>query len=302
MKQKILLLALPLAFLGTLCWLGREATSQTSDPVLIGAGDIADGFNLTLANALATAALLDANPTATVFADGDLAYNNGNDTDFTKSYDPTWGRARNRTIPVIGNHEYSSLNGAGYFNYFGTAAGDPTKGYYSLDLGAWHVVVVNSNCSNVGGCGVGSPQEVWLKNDLTSHTQTCTLALWHHPLYTSVSSGQGVTPDTEMQPIFQDLYTLGVDLVVNGHAHNYERFAPQDANGNPDAAHGVVEIVAGMGGESHMTFGTAVANSLVRNATAYGVLKLTLHASSYDWQFLPIAGQTFTDSGTQACH
>jgi hypothetical protein len=206
---------------------------------------------------------------------------------------------------VIGNHEYNSLNAAGLFNYFGPAAGDPTKGYYSQNLGAWHVIVLNSNCSSVGGCSSGSPQEQWLVNDLNAHPNSqypCTVALWHHPYYTSVASGQGVTPDAEMQPIWQDLYTHQADLIVNGHAHNYERFAPQDANGSLDTAAGIVEIISGTGGTNHMTFGTTAANSLVQNATAFGVLKLTLHASSYDFQFIPIAGQSFTDSGTQACH
>jgi hypothetical protein len=301
--KKLLYLGVLLAIAGAIVWPGGSSTPQSSDPVLIGAGDIADGFNLNLASSMATAALLDANPGATVFAAGDLAYDNGSDGDFAKSYDPTWGRARARTIPVIGNHEYNTLNAAGFFSYFGPAAGDPTKGYYSLNVGAWHIVVINSNCSKVGGCNVGSPQDAWLRNDLASHTQICTLALWHAPYYTSVASGQGVTADAEMQPIWQDLYNASADLVVNGHAHNYERFAPQDANGNLDTAKGLVEIIAGTGGESHMTFGKALsANSVAQNSTAYGVLKLTLHASSYDWQFIPQAGQTFNDSGTQTCH
>ncbi len=299
--KRVLFVGMLLALVGGLSWPTRRVTSQTSDPVLIGAGDIADGWNLNLANSMATAALLDANPSATVFADGDLAYNNGRDQDFTKSYDPTWGRARARTIPVLGNHEYSTLNAAGYFSYFGPAAGDPTKGYYSMDLGSWHIVVLDSECTKVpGGCGAGSPQEVWLKNDLASHTQTCTLALWHEPYYTSSSV---IVPNTSMQPIWQDLRNYNADLVVNGHAHNYERFAPQDANANLDTARGIIEIVAGTGGDSHFAFNSTIApNSLVRNSTTYGVIQLTLHASSFDFQFVPQAGQTFTDSGTQACH
>lgn len=299
--KRVLFVWMLLALVGALSWPTRRVTSQTSDPVLIGAGDIADGWNLNLANSMATAALLDANPSATVFADGDLAYNNGRDQDFTKSYDPTWGRARARTIPVLGNHEYSTLNAAGYFSYFGPAAGDPTKGYYSMNLGSWHIVVLNSECTNVsGGCGAGSPQEVWLKNDLASHTQTCSLALWHEPYYTSSSV---IVPNTSMQPIWQDLRNYNADLVVNGHAHNYERFAPQDANASLDTARGITEIVAGTGGDSHFAFNSTIApNSLVRNSTTYGVLQLTLHASSFDFQFVPQAGQTFTDSGTQACH
>jgi len=310
--KKILVLVLPLAVVGAVCWPSGRLTAQSADPVLIGAGDVADGLNLNLSGAMATAALIDAYPNATVFADGDMPHNNGTEGDFARAYEPTWGRFKNRTIPAIGNHEYYALNGTAYFNYFGAAAGDATKGYYSLNLGAWHIIVINSGdmCYPVA-CSAGSPQELWLKNDLATNTQPCTLALWHEPLYTSVASGQGVSPNTGMQAMWQDLYNANltpnaakakVDLVVNGHIHNYERFAPQDANGNLDTANGIVEIVAGTGGASHFTFGTAAANSLVRNSTAFGVLKLTLHSSSYDWQFIPVAGQTFTDSGTQACH
>ncbi len=299
--KKILLLAAGLTLIGTSLWFGRNAPSQTTDPVLIGAGDIADGFNLNLTGSLATAALLTQYPSATVYADGDLAYNNGSDDDFTQSYDPTWGRARSRTIPVVGNHEYNTLNAAGFFSYFGPAAGDPTKGYYSLNLGTWHIIVLNSECSSVaGGCGSGSPQETWLKNDLASDTSLCTLALWHEPYYTSSSV---ISPAASMQTIWQDLYNSNADLVVNGHAHSYERFAPQDANGNLDTQRGIVEIVAGTGGEALFGFNsTLAANSLVQNATTFGILVLTLHSSSFDFQFVPQAGQTFTDSGTQACH
>lgn len=299
--KKILLLAAGLAMMGTPLWLERNAPSQSTDPVLIGAGDIADGFNLNLANSLATATLLDQYPSATVYADGDLAYNNGSDDDFTQSYDPTWGRARARTIPVVGNHEYNTLNAAGFFSYFGLAAGDPTKGYYSLNLGTWHIIVLNSECGSIaGGCSSGSPEETWLKNDLAADTSLCTLALWHEPYYTSSSV---ISPATAMQPIWQDLYNANVELVVNGHAHSYERFAPQDANGNLDTARGIVEIVAGTGGEALFGFNSSLAaNSLVQNASTFGILVLTLHSSSFDFQFVPQAGQVFTDSGTQACH
>jgi len=299
--KKLLLPAFLLAVIGVLCWPDGKSKSQTTDVVLIGAGDIADGFGFSLSGAFATAALLDASPTAIVFANGDHAYGHATDNDFARSYDPTWGRAKLRTIPVIGRHDYDSLNAVGYFNYFGPAAGDPTKGYYSIDLGAWHIVSLNSLCVYVsGGCGVGSPEETWLANDLASHTQACTLALFHEPLYTSSSQ---ITPNTAVQPLWQDLYNHNVDLIVNGHAHNYERFAPQDANGNLDTARGIIEIVAGTGGESHYSFNSTLApNSLVRNGDTFGVLQLTLHQSSFDWKFIPVAGMTFTDSGTQACH
>ncbi len=284
---------------GALLWPGSESTAQTTDVVLIGAGDIADGFSFNLSNAFATAALLDAYPTATVFANGDLAYENGSDGDFAKTYNATWGRAKGRTIPVVGNHEYDILLGAGYYSYWGPTAGNFGSGYYSLDLGAWHVVVLNSNCSMVG-CGAGGAQETWLRNDLATHTQACTLALWHEPLYTSSTV---VIRNTAVQPLLQDLYNANADLIVNGHAHNYERFAPQDASGNLDLAKGIIEIIAGTGGDSLFPFSAAKApNSVAGNDSTFGVLKLTLHPTSFDWQFIPIAGQTFTDSGTQACH
>ena len=284
---------------GVVCWPGSESTAQTTDVVLIGAGDIADGFSFNLSNAFATAALLDAYPTATVFANGDLAYENGSDGDFAKTYNATWGRAKARTIPVVGNHEYDILFAAGYYSYWGPTAGNFGSGYYSLNLGAWHIVVLNSNCSMVG-CGAGGAQETWLRNDLATHTQACTLALWHEPFYTSSTV---ITRNTAVQPLLQDLYNANADLIVNGHAHNYERFAPQDASGNLDLVKGIIEIIAGTGGDSLFPFSAAKApNSVIGNDSNFGVLKLTLHPTSFYWQFIPIAGQTFTDSGTQACH
>ena len=284
---------------GALLWPGSQSTAQTTDVVLIGAGDIADGFSFNLSNAFATAALLDAYPTATVFANGDLAYENGSDGDFAKTYNATWGRAKARTIPVVGNHEYDILFGAGYYSYWGPTGGNPGAGYYSLNLGAWHVVVLNSNCSMVG-CGAGGAQETWLRNDLATHTQACTLALWHEPLYTSSTV---VIRNTAVQPLLQDLYNANADLIVNSHAHNYERFAPQDASGNLDLAKGIIEIIAGTGGDSLFPFSAAKApNSVIGNDSTFGVLKLTLQPTSFYWQFIPIAGQTFTDSGTRACH
>ena len=300
MKNKIVLVALLVAASTIVFWPQGKTESQTTDVTLVGAGNVADGYDLNLSGAMATAALLDAIP-GTVFVLGDYAYDNSRDQEFERAFDPAWGRFRSRMIPVVGNHEYYTFDAGSYFNYFGPAAGDPTKGYYSLDLGAWHIIVLNSECDRIsGGCAVGSPEEVWLKNDLAAHTQPCTLAMWHEPYYTSSST---VSPATYMQPIWQDLYDANADLILNAHAHNYERFAPQDPNGNLDAGRGIIEIVSGTGGISHFAFNaTPAANSLVRNNTAFGVVKLTLHSTSFDWQFVPIAGQTFTDSGTQTCH
>ncbi len=298
--KRLLGIATILLFAGVVFfWLDKPTESQSTDPVLIGAGDIADAYDYQLMNATATASLITAYPTATVFANGDLTHANGSDADFLTAYNATWGPFRARTIPVLGNHEYFSLRGLSFFNYWGNTVGDPSKGYYSLNLGTWHIIVLNANCSWVP-CGNGSPQEKWLTSDLAANTSTCTLALWHQPLYTSSSS---VSPTPAVQTFWTDLYNANADLIVNGHAHNYERFAPQDAKGNLDTTRGIVEIVAGTGGASHFAFNTTpAANSLVRNSTAYGVLKLTLHPTSYDWQFIPVAGQSFTDSGTQVCH
>ncbi|TAK62486.1 MAG: hypothetical protein EPO22_07485 [Dehalococcoidia bacterium] len=272
-----------------------SAAVAAGDPVVLAAGDIATCGG---SGDEATANLLDANAGATVIALGDNAYPNGASTDYSSCYDPTWGRSYSRTRPSAGNHEYLTTGAAGYFGYFGSAAGDPAKGYYSYDLGAWHVVVINSNCSQVGGCGAGSPQETWLRADLAAHPAACTLAYWHHPRF---SSGSTHGDNTSVQPIWQALQDYDADVVLNGHEHNYERFAPQTATGIADPA-GIVEFVVGTGGGGHYPFGTPEANSLVRNGDTFGVLQLTLHAASYDWQFVHVAGATFTDSGSANCN
>ncbi|WP_367325806.1 DNRLRE domain-containing protein [Streptomyces sp. HUAS ZL42] len=266
----------------------------SGDPVLVGAGDIA---NCGVGGDEATANLLDG-ITGTVMAIGDTAYPDGTASDFTNCYDPSWGRFKARTKPATGNHEYHTTGASGYFNYFGASAGDPTKGYYSFDLGNWHVVALNSNCSIVS-CAAGSAQEQWLRSDLAASTKQCTVAYWHHPRYTSGSSHG---PNTSVKPLYQALYDNNAEVIVTGHNHNYERFAPMDANGATDSTRGIRQFVAGMGGTGLGGFGTIQPNSEVRNSSTWGVLKLTLHAGSYDWQFVPEAGKTFTDSGTNTCH
>lgn len=262
------------------------------DPVLVGAGDIAacdsDGDEK-------TAVLLDGIP-GTVFTLGDNAYPNGSREQFAKCYEPTWGRHRARTRPVPGNHDYQTRGASGYFDYFGAAAGDREKGYYSYDLGRWHVVVINSNCRQIGGCHTGSPQENWLRADLTSHPGPCTVAMWHHPRFSSAEHGN----DPSMRDIWKTLQDKGADLVLAGHDHDYERFGPQDADGNADEK-GIRSIVAGTGGRSFYSFRRIQPNSIVRHTETPGVLKLTLHADSYDWQFIPVGGSTFTDAGTAKC-
>ncbi len=269
--------------------LGREA-----DPVLVAAGDIARCGS---PGAEATAKLLDSMP-GTLITLGDNAYESGTATEFVNCYGPTWGRYKARTHPAAGNHEYATKGASGYFAYFGAAAGDPTKGYYSYDLGTWHIVVINSNCSEIQGCQAGSPQERWLRTDLSRHPTRCMLAYWHHPRFSSGQHGN----DNEMQPIWQALYDAAVDVVLNGHDHDYERFARQTPTGRADPLQGIREFVVGTGGKEHYPFGPPIANSQVRDDKTFGVLKLTLHPTSYDWAFIPVAGKTFTDSGHTACH
>jgi acid phosphatase type 7 len=264
--------------------------------VLVGAGDIASCDDLH--GAEATAKLIDNIP-GTVFAAGDLAYPDGSDEQFAKCYGPTWGRFKDRTRPAPGNHEYHSDGASGYVRYFGAAAGDPKKGYYSYELGAWHIVVLNSECADVGGCRAGSPQEKWLHDDLSAHPAKCTLAYWHKPLFSSGQHGD----DWEVKPLWDDLYAANAEIVINGHDHDYERFAPQDPSGKPDAQRGIREFVVGTGGKnSHRDLAITRPNSEIRQGDTFGVLKLTLHSTSYQWQFVPEAGKTFSDSGSGVCH
>jgi hypothetical protein len=266
---------------------GAIALQFAADPVLVGAGDIAD---CTTTTDTATAALLDVID-GTVFTAGDNAYEFGSTADFANCYEPTWGRHKWRTRPSPGNHDYISL-AVPYFAYFGAHAGPAGRGYYSYDLGAWHVVSLNSNVPVFAG----SPQEQWLRADLAANRTQCTLAYWHHPLFSSGLHGN----QTYMRPIWQALYDFGADVVIAGHDHNYEQFSRQNADGMLDA-NGIKEFVVGTGGASLRSFAVIQPNSAVRNSGTHGVLKLTLHPTSYDWQFVPIAGQTFTDDGSRPC-
>jgi acid phosphatase type 7 len=267
-----------------------------SDQVFVGAGDIASCAS---SGDEATANLLDGIP-GTVYTLGDNVYDTGTDAEFANCYNPSWGRHKARTKPSVGNHEYQTAGASGYYNYFGAAAGDPSKGYYSYDLGAaWHIIALNSMCENVGGCGEGSPMVTWLKEDLAANPSSCTLAYWHHPVF---SSGSAHGNDPKMIPSWDALYAAGAEVVLSEHDHDYERFAPQTSSGVADLERGIREFVVGTGGRSLRAFGTIRANSEVQNSDTYGVLKLTLHSSSYDWQFVPEAGKTFSDSGSGSCH
>ncbi|MFL6196753.1 MAG: metallophosphoesterase family protein, partial [Thermoanaerobaculia bacterium] len=211
---------------------------------------------------------------------------------------PTWGRLGSLLRPSPGNHEYETPGAQGYYDYFGAAAGDPAKGWYSFELGAWHIVSLNSNCAAIGGCGPGSPQVQWLERDLADHPRACTLAYWHHPRFTSGPHAD----DPAYDAIWRTLYRAGAELVLNGHDHDYERFAPQDPSGRADAGYGVREFVVGTGGRETRPFVTVRPNSEARNDRDLGVLKLRLRTDGYDWEFLPAAGGAFTDAGSGACH
>ena len=264
--------------------------------ILVGAGDIAVCGS---SGDEATSNLL-VDISGTVFTLGDNAYSNGSATDYTNCYDPSWGRVKSRTRPTPGNHEYQTANASGYFGYFGSAAGDPARGYYSYDLGAWHIIVLNSNssCTTIS-CAAGSAQEQWLRADLAANTKACTLAYWHHPRF---SSGATHGNNTAVAPFWNALYEYGAEIVLNGHEHVYERFAPQTPNATPDAATGIRQFTVGTGGAGLYSFSSSIQpNSEVRNNTSLGVLKLTLRSGGYDWQFIPATG-TFTDSGTGSCH
>jgi len=275
---------------------GKTPAVPSDAPVLVGAGDIADCREL--AGAEATAKLLEQIP-GTVMAVGDLAYPDGTKENF-ECYDKTWGRVKSRTRPAPGNHEFHSAGAAYYFSYFGPAAGDPATGYYSYDLGTWHIIVLNSECTAVGGCNTGSVQEKWLRADLAAHPgAACKLAYFHKPLF---SSGGAHGDDLEIKPLWQALYDANADVVVNGHDHDYERFGPQTPDAAADYKRGIREFVVGTGGKNHRPFGEPHPNSEIRNSDSFGVLKLTLGPSGYEWQFVPEAGSAFIDSGSGNCH
>lgn len=263
-------------------------------PVLLAAGDIA---GCSIEKDAETALLLD-NLSGTIAALGDQVYEDGTAQEYNNCYASTWGRHKARTRPTPGNHDYHSAGAAPYYAYFGAAAGDPSKGYYSYNLGAWHIVVLNSNCDDIGGCTRSSAQGQWLVADLAANPATCTLAYWHHPRF---NSGALHGNDSVSQDFWQILYEYGADVILNAHEHLYERFAPQQPNTTADATRGIRQFTVGTGGGALSTFGTIRPNSEVRNNTAFGILKLTLYPTRYDWQFVPIAGQTFADAGSAPC-
>jgi hypothetical protein len=263
-----------------------------ADPVLVGAGDIA-GCDWTADSR--TAALLDGID-GRVFAAGDLAYPRGTARQFKDCYGPTWGRVLDRTSPAVGNHEYGTAGARGYFDYFGDRAGAPGRGWYAFDLGTWRVYVLNSNCDQVD-CGRTSKQGRWLRADLVANPRACVAAIWHHPLFSSGEHGD----NRMVRPLWKALAEAGADVALAGHDHDYERFAPQTTRGRPLATK-IREFVVGTGGAPLRSFERRAPNSVARNATAHGVLALTLRPSGYDWRFVPVAGESWHDEGSADCH
>ena len=278
-----------------------QTVSETAHPTVIAAGDIS---LCQTDDDEQTASLIDSLP-GTVLPLGDLAYQDGSKEDFENCYAPTWGRFKDRSRPALGNHEYVQKGAAPYFDYWGEAAGDRTKGYYSFNLGSWHLIALNSNCSDAGGCSRGSPMEQWLREDLAAHPSRCILAYWHHPRFFTPSrqptTSRLEAVDKKMQAFWVALYEAGADVVLNGHRHIYERFARQNPNAEADA-NGIREFVVGTGGGLHDRFeGPVAVNSEVRHVGTHGVLHLTLRPDGFDWRFVPVAGKTFTDSGSDTC-
>jgi hypothetical protein len=286
----------------------HPAPAPATGPVVVAAGDIAcdpldprfrdGGGTAQGCHMRATGELLGDRRPGAVLALGDLQYGARGLADYRASYAPAWGQARAVTRPVPGDEDYDNADAAGYFGYFGAAAGRPRQGWYSFDLGGWHLVALNSNCHRVGGCAAGSPQERWLRADLAAHRTRCTLAFWHHPRFGSNDAGV----DASLLAFWRDLYAAGAELVLNGHNHFYERFAPQDPAGRPDRSRGIREFIVGTGGQQHHPISAPAPNSQRRDHTSFGVLQLTLRPGGYDWEFVPETGGAFSDSGSGTCH
>ena len=288
-----------------------RTAAASADPVIAAAGDIAcapddldyngGAGTATRCRQRATSDLLVGAGLAAVLPLGDIQYPISSLARIKAVYDPTWGRVKSITRPVLGNHEGGWMSYFSYFNGRGAAdgpAGPTGKGYYSFDIGSWHLVALNSNCSVVA-CAAGSIQERWLRADLAAHPTSCTLAYWHNPRYSSGHEGS----NSLMQPLWAALDDAGAEIVLSGNSHNYERFAPLDPNGAVDRGNGIRQFVVGTGG-AFFTAGitTLIPGGEVAQNHTFGVLMLTLRPSSYDWQFVPIAGSSFSDSGTDQCH
>jgi acid phosphatase type 7 len=278
---------------------GTGGDEGTETPILLAAGDIAECDHQ---GDEATAKILERNPDATIAALGDLAYQDGTPGEFKRCYGPSWGKFEDRTKPATGNHDHATKNAQGYWDFFGSRGGPYDRYYYSYDLGAWHMVVLNSDCWRVDGCDIDDPQAEWLRADLRKHPTRCTLAYWHRPPF---SSGRYGDPEDTMRvrPLWRVLYEEGVDVLLTGHEHSYERFAPMNAEGTRDDERGVRLFVVGTGGGNLRRFkNDPLPTTDVRNDATWGVLKLSLSQVGYSWEFLPVAGKSFTDSGSGSCH
>ncbi len=273
------------------------ALAPAEPAVLLAAGDIG------VCGATApfqTADIIANYPSATVAAVGDLAYPDGREQDFRDCYHPSWGAHKDRTRPALGNHEYNTGSAQAYFDYFGPVAGDPSKGYYSYTLGEWFVVVLNVNPFLLSRVSVksGSEQERWLRQQLSANPKRCTLAYFHYPRFSSGHHGS----QSFVQDIWSTLYDYGVDVVVAAHEHSYERFAKMDKSGAADPVRGIRQFVVGTGGVGLRYFNEPLPTSEVRNSDTHGVLRLSLEGDAYQWEFLPVEGKTFTDTGSTTCH
>jgi len=281
------------ALLGALGLALPLAAAAEEPVVVLAAGDIASCKSN---GDEETARLLEELP-GEILALGDLAYPGGSAREFAECYVPSWGRHKARTYPTPGNHDYRTKGAEPYFAYFGASAGRPDQGWYSFELGPWHVVSLNSNCDEIGGCSPSSAQGRWLAADLAAHPTDCTLAYWHHARFNS-GSKHGNTK--EMAAFWDILQQHRADLILSGHEHVYERFAPQNAAGRADP-NGIRQFTVGTGGASLRGFGTIQPNSEAHSGAAHGVLKLTLHPASYDWEFVPVAGADYSDRGSASC-
>jgi hypothetical protein len=290
---------------------------KPGDPVIAGAGDIAcdpssafynDGYGSSGAcHQRYTADEMLKMDLAAVFMLGDAQYEDGTPDKFSQSFGPTWGRLKPIMHPVIGNHEYFDPAATGYWDFF-NGVGRPTgpagtrgEGWYSLDIGAWHVVALNSNCDQVS-CAAGGPQEQWLRADLAAHPAACTIAVMHHPLVSSGESDEGEGSTPAVQPLWQALYDNNADLVYSGHDHAYERFAPLNPQAQVDPVRGIRMLLTGTGGKNLQAPISIRPGSEVRQGTSFGVTTVTLHPTGYDWRFVPDTAGGFTDAGTGACH
>ena len=289
-----------LVLLGALLVACQEGTvndagdQRRTGAVVLAAGDIA---NCGTDRDEATAALLE--PAATILALGDLVHEKGSAREFADCYQAGWGPYKPFTRPILGDHEYNEPSAQAYFQAFGAAAGSPQEGWYSFEVGSWHVIALNSNCDFVGGCRAGSPQEQWMLRDLAAHPARCTLAYWHHPRFSSSAPQGGAV---HLQALWDGLFRAGVDLVLTGHEHNYERFAALNDRGQADPDRGMRQFVVGTGGFGLSAFGRAATGSEVRDSSTFGVLRLVLGDGTYEWQFIAVDGRRVVDSGSDRCH